>query len=80
MSTPPKNAQTLNDTDVLIGAAAIAEFIFGDPTMRRQIYYRAERGELPHFYWGNCLCSTRTAILRMVAKLMQDKTDQRGDR
>lgn len=78
MLITPENQPSDTDRDILVGAAAIAEFMFGDASMRRQIYYRAERGELPHFHWGNCICSTRTAILRMVARLMQDSDDQRG--
>lgn len=64
------------DSDVLFGAAAIAEFLFGDPAMRRQVYYRAERGGIPHFYLGGTICSTRTSILRMVARLMRDETPE----
>ena len=35
--------------DLLIGAEAIAEFVFGDKTKRRQVYWAAETGALPIF-------------------------------
>jgi len=54
------------DSDLLVGARAIARFLYGDATQRRKVYYRAERGDIPHFLMGGTICSTRSALKRMM--------------
>ena len=49
--------------DVLVGAAAIAEFLFGDRKDTRKVYYLAERSKLPIFRL-NAQLRARKSILR----------------
>jgi len=46
---PPPTEQPIR------GAEAIAEFIFGDRSCRRKIYYLAERTKLPIYRLGSTL-------------------------
>ena len=48
--------------DVLKGAAAIAEFIFGTKRRRREVYYLVERNGLPHFKMGTMICARTSTI------------------
>lgn len=41
---------------ILRGADAIAEFIFGDRSHRRKVYYLAESSKLPIHRLGSTLC------------------------
>ncbi len=43
--------------DILKGAAAIAEFLFGARSRRREVYYLVERDSLPHFKLGSMICA-----------------------
>ena len=53
--------------DLLYGAAAIAEFVFGDEEERRKVYSLAEAKQLPVFYMGKIICSRRSSILNDIA-------------
>ncbi len=48
--------------DVLKGAAAIAEFLFGTKRRRREVYYLVERNGLPHFKMGTMICARTSTI------------------
>jgi hypothetical protein len=53
----PKENPTEHSGDrVIVGAAAIAEYIFGDRKQRRKIYYLAEFTKLPIWRLGAQLC------------------------
>jgi hypothetical protein len=57
--------------DLLQGAEAIALFMFGSITAKRQVYRLSSevpRGHRPPFFklGSNCLCARRSAILRWV--------------
>ena len=41
---------------IILGAAAIAEYIFGDPSLRRKVYYLAEFTKVPIWRLGAQLC------------------------
>jgi hypothetical protein len=41
---------------IILGAAAIAEYIFGDPRLRRKVYYLAEFTKVPIWRLGAQLC------------------------
>lgn len=47
--------------DRLEGAAAIAEFYYGDPKLKHRIYYYAKRG-LPVFYQGATICASKARL------------------
>jgi len=69
----PKSIQTektheLAD-DLLRGADAVAEFIFGakQKNGRRKVYYLAETSRLPVFRIGSVLCARRSVLLRWIS-------------
>ncbi len=62
----PDTAQTALADDLLRGADAIAEFMFGDRQMRRQVYHLAQGGQLPVFKLGATLCARKSRLLRWI--------------
>ncbi len=60
--------------DLLIGAEAIAEYLFGDPKFRRRVYHLVRKGELPTFKYGDMLCARRSTLLKDVAHREQAVT------
>jgi hypothetical protein len=53
--------------DILRGADEIAEFLFGDKTSRRKVYYLAECTKLPIFRLGSVLCARRSVLLNWIS-------------
>jgi hypothetical protein len=53
--------------DLLVGAEAIALYVFGTPKKRRAVYWLSEAGELPTFRLGSMICARRSTLLRHVA-------------
>lgn len=62
----PSPSSELGD-DLLVGAAAIAAFVFGSEKERRRVYYMAEINELPCFQLGTTLCARRSTLMRHIA-------------
>lgn len=65
--------------DLLVGAAAISQFLFGTVNQRRRVYWLAETGHLPVFRFGTTICARRSSIIRDVelreqAATSSDKT------
>ena len=54
--------------DLLRGAAAIAEFLYGDRELRRKVYHLAATSRLPVFKLGAMLCARRTTILEWIRR------------
>lgn len=54
--------------DILTGADAIAEFIFGDSRDRRKIYHLAEKSRLPVFRLGAVLCARKSVLLSWIGE------------
>jgi hypothetical protein len=54
--------------DLLRGADAIAEFIFGSAKHRRKIYYYASDAKIrmPHFRIGSVICARKSTLLAWV--------------
>ncbi len=52
---PSHNVKLAND--LLRGADQIADYLFGDPGLRRKVYYLAETSRLPVFRLGSRLCA-----------------------
>lgn len=52
--------------DILRGAAAIAEFLFGDRMHRRKVFYLAERSRLPIFRFRSQLCARKSTLLKWI--------------
>ena len=75
MSNAATRPLGVNDTglplhnDLMIGADAISEFMFGDATEgnKRRVYHAADKLGLPCFKMGGSLCARRSTILRWIA-------------
>ena len=54
--------------DLLRGADAIAEFLFGDRRERRKVYYLTgeTRVQLPHFRLGSTICARKSTLVRWI--------------
>ncbi|UFW90481.1 hypothetical protein BjapCC829_18865 [Bradyrhizobium barranii] len=52
--------------DLLEGAAAIAEFLFGSRELRRKVYYLAETSKLPVFRLGSVLCARKSVLAGFI--------------
>jgi hypothetical protein len=52
--------------DILEGADAIAEFLFGSRDSRRKVYYLAECSKLPIFRLGSVLCARKSVLLGFI--------------
>ena len=52
--------------DILEGADAIAEFLFGSKDERRRIYYLCEASRLPIFRLGAVLCARKSVLLKYI--------------
>ena len=66
-TSPPEAAEPELADDLLRGADAIAEFIFGERGSRRKVYYLAETSHLPVFRLSAVLCARRSVLLRWIA-------------
>lgn len=54
--------------DLLRGADAIAEFVFGDVNQRRKVYHLAETSRLPVFRLGALLCARKSVLLNWIGE------------
>jgi hypothetical protein len=63
---PPAASPPLLADDVLRGAAAIAEFLYGDPKDRQKVY----RNSAGYSYWreGAVICARKSTLLREIAE------------
>jgi len=54
--------------DLLQGADAIAEFLFGDRNCRRRVYHLAtlKRNRLPVAHLGSKLCARRSTLMEWI--------------
>jgi hypothetical protein len=53
--------------DLLRGAEAIAEFLYGSRELRRNIYHLVATSNLPVFKLGSMICARKSALLKFVA-------------
>jgi len=65
-AVPQKTPGELAD-DILEGADAIAEFLFGSREHRRKVYYLAECSKLPIFRLGSVLCARKSVLLGFIS-------------
>jgi hypothetical protein len=63
----PNNAQPGIADDLLRGAGAIAEFLFGSREFRRKVYHLAEYTRIPVFRLGSVLCARKSVLLTWIA-------------
>ena len=66
MEEPQTSESELAD-DILEGADAIAEFLFGSKSNRRKVYYLAECSKLPIFRLGSVLCARKSVLLDFIS-------------
>jgi hypothetical protein len=66
-SAVPQNTPNELADDILRGADAIAEFIFGERGSRRKVYYLAECSRLPVFRLGSVLCARKSVLLQWIS-------------
>ena len=57
---------TILSDDLLLGAGAIAEFMFGDNRKRRQVYHLAQTNKLPVFKLGATICARRSTLVAWI--------------
>lgn len=62
----PVTAEPCLADDMLRGAEAIAEFLFGDARQRRKVYHVVECGKLPTFRLGAILCARKSKLLEWI--------------
>jgi hypothetical protein len=59
-------------SDLLHGAAQIANFMFGDPSERRRVYYLSEEARganrLPCFRLGHIVCARKSTLMRWITE------------
>lgn len=65
-ATPPPGITELAN-DLLEGAEAISEFLYGEDGNRRKIYHLAENSRLPVFRLGSVLCARKSVLLAFIA-------------
>jgi len=54
--------------DLLRGASAISEFIFGDAGQRRKIFHLASKSQIPTFKLGSMICARKSVLLDWIRK------------
>ena len=52
--------------DLLRGAEEIAQFLFGDQKLRRQVYHLAATTKLPTFKLGSMICARKSVLLKWI--------------
>ena len=52
--------------DLLPGAEAIAEFLYGHRRHRRKIYHLTQAKRLPVFHLGSTLCARRSTLIAWI--------------
>jgi hypothetical protein len=60
-------AQPVFADDLLRGADAIAEFLYGDKKFRRKVYHLASTTKLPVFKLGSMICARKSVLLKWIA-------------
>ncbi len=76
LPTPPESAADLNSTkaspplagDILHGADAVAEFLYGDRKSRRKVYHLAWNANLPVFRLGINICARKSVLLEWIER------------
>jgi len=76
LPAPLKSAAHLNSAkaspplagDILHGAHAIAEFLYGDRKFRRKVYHLVECGLIPFFKLGSNVCARKSVLLEWIGE------------
>ena len=62
--------------NLLRGAAAIAEFLYGDRKFRRKVFHLVATSHLPVFRLGSVICARKSVLLTWI----QDQENRHGGR
>jgi hypothetical protein len=62
---PQAVVRTIGD-DLLEGAEAIAEFVYGSDKERRKVYHLAQAGRIPVFRMGNTICARKSVVMDWI--------------
>lgn len=75
----PEVSPSLSD-DLLVSAAQIAKYLFGESSQRRKVYHLAAKGGLPVFRMGGHLCARRSIILAWITAQESEAKGRDNDR
>ncbi|WP_211109475.1 hypothetical protein [Azospirillum tabaci] len=64
---PPALVRTIGE-DLLEGADAIAEFVYGDAADKRKVYHLVQNGRFPAFRLGDKVCARKSIILGWIER------------
>ena len=73
---PLKDDDEMPANDILYGARAIAEFLFGDPDRRSSVYHLCANDKIPHFRFGARLSARRSTLKDWMEK--QERTGRQS--
>lgn len=62
-------------SDLLRGADAIAEFVFGSVEKRRIVYHLADTGQIPVFRMGVVICARKSTLMEWVSTQERKATE-----
>jgi hypothetical protein len=62
-----KENSSLSD-DLLEGAEAIAQFLYGDTGKKKRVYYLVRHGELPVFRLGEVIHARKSVLCDFILK------------
>jgi hypothetical protein len=57
--------------NLLRGAHAIAEFIYGDKKYRRKVFHLASTSKMPTFKLGSMICARKSVLLKWIEEQEQ---------
>lgn len=60
--------------DILHGADAIAEFLYGDRKSRRKVYHLVENGHIPFFKIGTNICTRKSVLVAWIERQERRQT------
>jgi hypothetical protein len=52
--------------DLLRGAEAIAQYLYGDRELRRKVYHLVATSNLPVFKLGSMICARKSVLLKWI--------------
>lgn len=64
--------RTMSTNKILVGAPAIAAYMFNDRSMGAQVQSLADGAELAHHYRDGVLSTTQSACLRCLGRFYRD--------
>jgi hypothetical protein len=78
MPCPDSNGELADFAqDLLQGADAIAQFLWGNPALRRRVYHLVATSNLPTFKLGSMICARKSVLLLWVQQ-QEDRHARRG--